>query len=134
MHGAASLMTRSLRVLVVEDEALVADYVADIIEDAGHTVAGVAATGEKAIELLESASIDLAVLDITLRGPMTGIDVASTARACGVPHLFITGSGDPSTRAAAEETQPLGFLLKPFSGERLIEVLMAVITSGHEPL
>jgi DNA-binding NarL/FixJ family response regulator len=58
--------------LLVEDEALVADYVADVIEDAGHQVIGFAATGQKAVELLERDSIDVAILDIPLKGSMTG--------------------------------------------------------------
>ncbi|KAA2234734.1 response regulator [Salinarimonas soli] len=118
-------MSAPLRILLVEDEALVADYVADIVEEAGHTVVGPVATGEQAITLLEAGGIDLAILDITLKGAMNGIEVAGTARARGIPHLFISGSGDPSTRAAALATQPRDFLLKPFDQDRLIEVLRA---------
>lgn len=117
---------RRLRVLVVEDEGLVADYVADVVADAGHEVVGVAATGHRAIELLEANGIDVAILDITLKGDLNGIDVAGTARARGVPHLFISGSGDPTTRAAAQATDPLAFLLKPFNEERLIALLQGI--------
>lgn len=113
----------SLRVLVVEDEWLVADYIVDVLEEAGHEVVATAATGEKALEHLEQEAIDVALLDITLKGSLSGIDVAQAARASGIPHVFITGSGDPATRAAAEATGPLGFLQKPFSPERLLLVL-----------
>jgi DNA-binding response OmpR family regulator len=117
---------RRLRVLVVEDEALVADYVADVVADAGHVVVGIAATGRKALDYLDAAGVDVAILDITLKGDLSGIDVAGTARARGVPHLFISGSGDPATRAAAQATAPLDFLLKPFNEERLIALLERV--------
>jgi CheY-like chemotaxis protein len=116
-------MTERLRVLVVDDEALVADYVADLVEEAGHEVIGIAATGEKALEYLERSDIDLAILDIRLKGRLTGIDLAQTTRARAIPHLFITGSGDPSTREAAEATKPLAILQKPFSQERLVSLL-----------
>jgi CheY-like chemotaxis protein len=116
-------MSERLRVLVVDDEALVADYVADLVEEAGHEVIGIAATGEKALEYLERSDIDLAILDIRLKGRLTGIDLAQTTRARAIPHLFITGSGDPSTREAAEATKPLAILQKPFSQERLVSLL-----------
>jgi len=112
-----------LRVLVVEDEWLVADYIVDLLEEAGHEVVATAATGEGALGHLEQAGIDVALLDIKLKGNLSGIDVARAARARGIPHAFITGSGDPATRAAAEATGPLGFLQKPFSRDKLLAVL-----------
>jgi CheY-like chemotaxis protein len=121
----------SLRVLVVEDEWLVADYIVDVLEEAGHEVVATAATGEKALGHLKQEAIDVALLDITLKGSLSGIDVAQAARASGIPHVFITGSGDPATRAAAEATGPLGFLQKPFSPERLLLVLGNA--GAHEP-
>jgi CheY-like chemotaxis protein len=84
-----------LRVLVVEDEALVADYVADLVEEAGHEVVGIVATGEQALAFLQGGGIDLALLDIKLKGGITGIDVARVACSRSVAHVFITGSGDP---------------------------------------
>jgi len=112
-----------LRVLVVEDEWLVADYIVDVLEEAGHDVVATVATGERALEHLEQAAVDVALLDINLKGGLSGIDVAREARASGIPHVFITGSGDPATRVAAEATGPLGFLQKPFSPERLMAIL-----------
>jgi two-component system, response regulator PdtaR len=112
-----------LRVLVVEDEWLVADYIVDVLEEAGHEVVATVATGEKALGHLEQDAIDVALLDIKLKGSLSGIDVAWASRACGIPHVFISGSGDPVTRAAAEATGPLGFLQKPFSPEGLMAIL-----------
>jgi CheY-like chemotaxis protein len=112
-----------LRVLVVDDEALVADYVADLVEEAGHDVVGIAATGERALAYLARDGVDLAILDIKLKGTTTGIDLAVEARRRAVPHVFITGSGDPATREAALATAPLDFLQKPLDQRRLREVL-----------
>ena len=122
-----STLNGRLRVLVVEDEALVADYLADVIEEAGHEVAGFAATGEKALEYLARDRIDLAILDIKLKGSMTGIDVAHRSRERAIPHVFISGSGDPLTRQAAEATGPLAFLQKPFNQERLVSILRTAV-------
>ncbi len=125
MPDQRSPLSGRLRVLVVEDEALVADYIADVIEESGHEVAGFATTGEKAIQHLERSRPDLAVLDIKLKGDLSGIDVARRARELAIPHVFISGSGDPTTREAAEATRPLAFLQKPFSQDRLVSVLEA---------
>lgn len=116
-------MRRRLRILLVEDEALVADYVSDVIDELGHAVAGLADTGEKALQQIAPGAFDLAVLDIKLRGPMTGIDVARHLGGTGIPHLFLSGSGDPATRRAAEATAPLGFLQKPLDSRRLRALL-----------
>jgi two-component system, response regulator PdtaR len=126
MPDQRSTLKGKLRVLVVEDEALVADYVADVIEEAGHEVAGFAATGERALEFLLHERVDLAVLDIKLKGSLSGIDVAQAARERAIPHAFISGSGDPATRQAAEATGPLAFLQKPFNQAKLVSVLEAV--------
>src|SRR3712207_8008840 len=65
--------------------------------------------------LFRSDRVDLAILDIKLKGSMSGIEVAQKARDCAIPHVYISGSGDPSTRQAADATGPLAFLQKPFN-------------------
>jgi CheY-like chemotaxis protein len=127
MSDQRSSLNGKLRVLVVEDEALVADYVADVVEEAGHEVAGFAATGEKALEYLVQDRVDLAILDIKLKGSMSGIEVAHKARDCAIPHVYISGSGDPSTRQAADATGPLAFLQKPFNQQTLVSVLKTAV-------
>jgi DNA-binding response OmpR family regulator len=130
MSDQRSTLSERLRVLVVEDEALVADYIADVLEEAGHEVAGFAATGEKALEAFGRDQIDLAILDIKLKGSMTGIDVAHAARDRAIPYVFISGSGDPLTRMAAEAINPLAFLQKPFNQKELVSVLRAAVKGG----
>jgi CheY-like chemotaxis protein len=126
-------MNGRLRVLVVEDEWLVADYIVDVLEEAGHEVVATAATGEKALEYLERTLIDIAILDVKLKGRLSGIDVAHAARMRAIPHVFITGSGDPATRAAAEATTPIGFLQKPFSRAQLVAVLKGAAAAEPAP-
>ena len=130
MPGQHSNVNGKLRVLVVEDEWLVADYILDVVEEAGHEVVAAVPTGVEALDHLEQKGIDVALLDIKLKGDMSGIDVAQAARARGIPHVFITGSGDPATRTAAEATGPLGFLQKPFSPAGLMAVLGGAAALG----
>lgn len=119
-------MSRSLRVLIVEDEYFVATYVADLMEDWGHDAVAICATGEDAIEHLKRGGIELAILDIKLKGDLTGLDVAEVARTQGVMHIFLSGSGDPATRSAARATDPLAFLQKPVNERQLSAVLSEV--------
>jgi DNA-binding NtrC family response regulator len=119
-----------LRVLVVEDEVLIADYIALELEDAGHEVIGTPATANDALAILGSQSPDLVLCDISLKGDRDGIQLVDEMRSQGItsPHAFISGSGDPETRARAEATKPLAFLQKPFDYQKLITVLTKVPT------
>jgi DNA-binding NtrC family response regulator len=121
-----------LRVLIVEDEFLVADYLCDLIEEAGHEVVAITPSGEQAVACLEQKVIDLAILDIKLKGKMTGIDVAASTRNGAIPHVFISGSGDPTTFKAAQQTEPLAFLQKPLDARRLRSILDQV-AGGSRP-
>ncbi|CAO4136645.1 response regulator [Methylorubrum extorquens] len=120
-------MSRRLRVLIVEDESLIASYIADLVEDAGHDVVASVPTGEEALKHLARGGLDLALLDIKLKGEMNGIEVAQIARAQAIPHVFVSGSGEPTTRSAAEATNPLGFLQKPFDQKHLDAVLSMLL-------
>lgn len=116
-------MSRSLRVLVVDDEFLIADYIALTLQDAGHRVVGTAASVTDALHVAGTAEIDLAILDIKLRGEEDGIDLAQRLGPRGIPHLFISGSRDAAVSPRAQATKPLAFLQKPFDPARLLAVL-----------
>jgi CheY-like chemotaxis protein len=90
-----------------------------------------AATADQALKLLRETSADVALLDITLKGATDGVELAQTIRTeYGLPHIFISGSGDPQTRQRAEDTNPLVFLQKPFKVAQLLTALMAVHSSA----
>ena len=115
-----------LRVLVVDDEFLIADYVALLLEEAGHVVLGPATSAAEALELLQGgAAADAAVLDIKLPGGMDGIALAAeiTRRHGPLPVVFASGSGDPATRRRAETVAPLAILQKPIEPEALLRAL-----------
>ncbi|WP_052402227.1 response regulator [Muricoccus aerilatus] len=115
---------RPLKVLVVEDELLIADYLGQVIEDAGHEVAGIAPTVAAALRILDGETVDLVSLDVKLPGGADGVDLAGMLRARGgPPFLFVTGSGDPAFRARCEATGPLAILQKPVSPSALTAVL-----------
>jgi CheY-like chemotaxis protein len=110
--------------LVVEDEALVASYIRDVLEESGFVVTGVASSGPEAISLATEGSIDLALVDIKLAGPMDGIEVARVLRdRFEIRSIFLSGIYDAATMERAKDADPLGFLQKPFRPSQVFNAL-----------
>ena len=111
-----------LRVLVVEDVAVLARQVRDVLTEAGAGVAGPAPDVEDALALLDKGEVDAAVLDLNLGGePADPIADALASR--GVPFLFLTGYGSGSVEGRHAERPSLGKPLKPaVSVETLAEI------------
>lgn len=113
-------------ILIVEDEAAIAQDLQDIIEMEGYDVIGVAYTHAQAIEILAASKPDLAFLDISLRGPGTGLDIAKLLNdKYKVPFIFLTSFSDQETIKEVVELNPSGYLVKPFK-ERDIAPALAV--------
>ena len=102
-------------ILIVEDEALVAAYIKEVLSESGFRVAGVAASGPEALALAADNKPRLALVDIRLTGPIDGIELACLLRErFDVPAIFLSGLVDEQTAKRAEVANPLGFLKKPF--------------------
>jgi CheY-like chemotaxis protein len=93
MSEASDSALQGVRVLVVEDEALVAMLLEDMLGDLGCTVAGVASTVDEAVGLAREQAIDVAVLDVNL-GAQSSAPVAEALEARGLPFVFATGYGE----------------------------------------
>jgi two-component system, LytTR family, response regulator LytT len=105
----------SVRILVVEDESIVRKDIEKNLEKLGYIVVGTADTGEKAIERALEVKPDLILMDIMLKGKLTGIDAAEQIKkTLDVPIIFLTAYADQSTLAKAKITEPHGYILKPF--------------------
>jgi len=108
------------RILVVEDDRVVARDLRQQLTRLGYDVVGVTARGEDACALALSTSADLALADIRLEGRMDGIDAAQEIRlACDIPVVFLTAYADDETLQRARLTEPHGYLLKPFEDSQL---------------
>jgi CheY-like chemotaxis protein len=114
-----------LRVLVVEDEAMIMTLVEDMVTELGHSVAGLAASVEEAAGLAEAAEFDVALLDVNLHG-RTVESVAATLARRGKPFVFTTGYGE---RVIPPEFKDRPMLPKPYQIEQLGEILSRV-TAG----
>jgi CheY-like chemotaxis protein len=117
---------RRLRVLVIEDEMLVAMNIEDMLLDLGHEVAGLAGRLDAALSLAREAEFDLAMLDVNLAGE-TSFPVAAILADRGIPFLFATGYG---IKGIAEEYRDRPVLQKPFRTQDLAAALRESIDSG----
>jgi two-component system response regulator LytT len=102
-------------ILVVEDESIVRKDIERSLTKLGYNVIGQADTGEKAIELAAQLKPDLALMDIMLKGEMTGIEAAEIIKGnTDIPVIFLTAYADEATLNKAKITEPHGYILKPF--------------------
>lgn len=109
-----------MKVLIVEDEANYADTLEMFVDELGYEIAGIAASGKKAIDLFETEKPDLVLMDIHLEGELSGIDLARIFQGQKVtPIIYITSFDDPETFAKAKQTGPYGYLIKPFEPSSL---------------
>ena len=120
-----------MRVLIVEDEALIALMLADSLEDGGHDVVGPAATMAEALALCETTSPELALLDINLRDGSSGVDVARALfERWGVLSIFASGQMMEARKAS---DVALGYIRKPYEAQtvlRSVEVAREVMRGG----
>lgn len=109
-------LTAPLRVLVVEDEALVSLFLTEVLNDLGHQVAGCAVSLRGALQLAASTPADIALVDIGLAGEGDGIDVAAQLRARhGLPALLMSGASQATLECRVAAARPLGYLMKPYT-------------------
>lgn len=104
--------TKSLRILVVEDEILIALELESLLQDAGHAVVGIAASFREAVESGSQLKPDLAFVDIHLADGPTGVDVARRLNALGVTVLFMTAN---AKRIPEDYAGALGVISKPYT-------------------
>jgi len=121
-------------VLVVEDESIVAKDIQQSLIKLGYTVVGTASTGEKALALANELRPDIILMDIMLKGPMSGIDASAVIKKdLAIPVIFLTAYADESTLSKAKVTEPFGYIIKPFKEIDLhTSIEMALYKHGKE--
>ena len=119
------------RILVVEDEIIVARDLKNILEAMGYVVTGMVASGGEAVRRVAETRPDLVLMDIMLGGSMDGIEAADAILAqYNVPVIYLTAYADSATLQRAKITEPYGYLLKPFA-ERELEVAIEMGLYKH---
>ena len=117
------------RILIVEDEFIIAQNLKQILVELGYAVSGHAFDAAEALEILQKGETDLALLDINLGAGMDGIALAAQIRLdFALPFIFLTSHSDKQTIERAKAVHPSGFLVKPFKRSEIfpaIEIALA---------
>lgn len=124
-------MSRMPSVLIVEDEAIFAQDLAERVVEFGARVVGTAASSDEALKLAVSARPDLVLLDIRIHGRMDGIEVGAVLRTTlELPVVFLTAHADDATIRRASLVSPFGYLTKPVD-DRALSATMQVAMARH---
>jgi DNA-binding LytR/AlgR family response regulator len=110
----------NLNILIVEDEILVATDIEESLEGLGYSVQNAVASGQAAIDEVEKKLPDIILMDIVLKGEMTGIEAANIIRKkYDVPIVYLTANADIATIEKAKISLPYGYIIKPFTEKDL---------------
>ncbi len=122
-------LDRTPRVLIVEDELLVAWHLESLIREQSLEVCGLVPDGDGAVEQAADLDVDLVLMDVRLAGRMDGIEAARRIREQrDTPIIFITAHGDQETRAHIDQMVPgAPVLAKPISAHRLRDAIALVL-------
>ncbi len=121
------------KILIVEDEAIVALEIQTRLSMMGYKVCGIAASGEKAIQLTKETFPSLILMDIKLKGKMNGLDAAEIITdKYSTPSIFITAFSDESTIRQIKNSRNKNFLLKPLREDEMKNAIMN-LTGGALP-
>jgi AmiR/NasT family two-component response regulator len=103
------------RIMIVEDESIVAMGIKHKLEDLGYRIVGIESTGEGAVDTALKSEPDLILMDIVLKGDMDGIEAAQMIHSqLDTPIIYITAYSDEEVLKRARITEPYGYILKPF--------------------
>jgi CheY-like chemotaxis protein len=132
--GATEPATRVGKILVVEDEALVALGVSGLMEDMGHQVCGIAASVDEALSLTRAHGPNLVLMDVNLQEGGNGIDAAHQLLSFDRPPavVFVTSYVDSDTRRRMEETRPFAIVQKPFEESHLQRTVQSALAAGGQ--
>jgi PAS domain S-box-containing protein len=109
-----------VKILIVEDEGLIAMDLGRRLAHLGYGVAGVASSGRQAMDLAARELPDIVLMDIRIEGEIDGIETARRIRhRFGLPVIYITSYADEMTLGRAKQTEPLGYIIKPFTDRAL---------------
>jgi DNA-binding LytR/AlgR family response regulator len=126
-----------LKILIVEDELIIAEDLKIQLVKIGYQVVGIAASYAEAIKIIESEKPDLVIADIIIKGPKSGIDLGLYLHnETNIPFIYLSSHSDKTTIEKAKSTHPNAYLLKPFRTESLfasIEIAISNASKNENP-
>ena len=126
------IMKHGTRILVVEDEIIIAEDIQKKLKKMGYVVPAIVASGEEAIKNIKVNIPDLILMDIVIHGKMDGIETAGQIHSLfDIPVVYLTAYTDEKTLERAKITEPFGYLIKPFK-ERELQITIEIALYKHE--
>jgi len=123
---------KQLKILIVEDERIVALDIENMVKNLGYDVVDVVSSGENAIKSVQKTKPDLILMDIVLKGDIDGIEAAEKILSrFDIPIVYLTAYSDHKTISRAKVTEPFGYILKPFD-ERELGTGIEIAVYKHE--
>lgn len=116
------------KILIVEDQFIEANGLKIMLDGAGYEVCGIAKTYEQAVEFISDNRPEIVLLDIRLKGNLTGLDLALVLNEENIPFIYLSANSNASTLEEAKATRPYGFLVKPY---REKDLLVALDIAGY---
>lgn len=128
-------MKQVMRIVLVEDETIIAEYLKNVIEGKGHEVKVLLTGNIDFSEFFSENDPDLVFLDIHLNSKQTGVDFAKICQERSVPFVYLTSYSDSKTINSAFEYDPIAYILKPFTEEEVyktLEIAKIKIAQGNQ--
>lgn len=121
-------MSNAKTIIIVEDEALIADHIAMILSDEGYEILGIFDEAETLFTALKDMRPSVILLDINLNGALDGVDIANEInKEHQIPIVFLTSNTDVRTIERVKYTKPAGFITKPYTPEELVSNLEIIL-------
>ncbi len=125
-------MTKA-KILIVEDEMISAAALRNDLKDVGYDVCALASTGEKAIQIAETEHPDVVLMDVRLRGEMTGIEASrGIFSRMGAPSIFMSGYSSEAIKEMIKDNEPFRLISKPVEAEEVKEAIESVLRERNE--
>lgn len=124
MYAEEELSVENTKILIIEDEVIVAHDLGEMISQLGHDVVGIISSGEEAVEKAQATKPDLIIVDIKLKGEMNGIEASELITAnTGAAIVYLTAHTESDLFERAKVTEPFGYLTKPVAPQDLIRTV-----------
>ncbi len=118
----------TVRILVVEDDMIIGANISLQLTNFGYEITGIESRGEEAISHVKANTPDLLLMDVNLKGVLSGVDtVKAIQEFCDVPVIYLTANSDEVTFKNAKETHPKAFMTKPFNKLELQRTIELVV-------
>jgi CheY-like chemotaxis protein len=121
----------NIKILIVEDEAIIALDMQERLSGLGYNVCGTTSTGEKAILIAEATLPDIIIMDMKLKGNMNGIETANVIKEkFAIPSVFLTAFTDDSTINQIKNSLNQEYITKPFNEEELVSKIEKLLKNS----